>query len=44
VMTPNRGNPFISGFFSPVLCISCQQHYRLNVARVDGIDVCGYFL
>ena len=33
VMTPNRGNPFISGFFSPVLCISRHQNYGLDVAR-----------
>ena len=32
-MTSELGNPFISGFFSHALCISCQQNYGLDVAR-----------
>ncbi len=31
VMTPERGNPFISGFFSPLSCVSRQQNYRLDL-------------
>ena len=33
VMTQERRNPFISGFFSLPLCILCHQNYRLDVAR-----------
>ena len=38
VMAPERGNPFISGFFSPLSCVSRQQNYRLDVARGNKID------
>ena len=39
VMAPDSRNPLISGFFSPALCISCQQNYGLDVARVNRIAV-----
>jgi hypothetical protein len=34
-MTSELGNPFISGFFSHALCISCQQNYGLDVHRTS---------
>ena len=33
VMDPDRGVPLKQGFSSLMLCISCQQNYRLDVAR-----------
>ena len=35
VMTQEHRNPLNQGFSSPLLCISCQQNYSLDVFRLN---------